>query len=131
MSENLGSDRKNAFKSLTNKGTQETLRQRRHEVTVELRKNKKEDQLFKRRNIVPIGDDDITSPLQENNGQSPVIMSMGDIVAGMNSKDSYKEFESVQAARKMLSKERNPPIDTMIGHGIVPMCVNFLDRHDE
>ena len=97
MSKNMGAARKNAFKSLANKDTQETLRlrQSRHKVTVELHKNKKEDQLFKRRNIVPIGDDEITSSLQENNGQSPVIMNMNDIVAGMNIKDSYKEFECV------------------------------------
>lgn len=56
---------------------------------------------------------------------------MTEIVNGLNSKDPVREFESVQAARKMLSKERNPPIDTMIGHGVVPIFVGFLERFDK
>lgn len=56
---------------------------------------------------------------------------MTDIVNGLNSKDPIREFESVQAARKMLSKERNPPIDTMIGHGVVPIFISFLERFDK
>ncbi|XP_063706912.1 importin subunit alpha [Culicoides brevitarsis] len=129
MSENTQAGRIGAFKTLQNKGSQELLRQRRHDVTVELRKNKKDDQLFKRRNI-HTADDEPLSPLQESNGQSPSTFNMTDIVNGLNSKDPVREFESVQAARKMLSKERNPPIDTMIGHGVVPIFVSFLERFD-
>lgn len=101
---------------------------RRHEVTVELRKSKKEDQIFKRRNI---NEDDITSPLKETNGQSPSAMTTGDIVAAMQCDDTDRQYVGMQAARKMLSRERNPPIDIMINHGIVPICVNFLQRYEE
>ena len=100
---------------------------RRHEVTVELRKSKKEDQLFKRRNI---NDDELTSPLKESNGQSPVQMTVDEIVLAMNSPDAERQFVGVQAARKMLSRERNPPIDLMIVHGIVPLCIRFLQNFD-
>uniref|UniRef100_A0A336LQQ0 Importin subunit alpha n=1 Tax=Culicoides sonorensis TaxID=179676 RepID=A0A336LQQ0_CULSO len=129
MSENTTAGRINSFKTLNHKGNQDTLRQRRHEVTVELRKNKKDDHLFKRRNI-HTAEDEASSPLQESNGQSPVVMNMTEIVNGLNSRDPTREFESVQSARKMLSKERNPPIDTMIGHGVVPIFVTFLERFD-
>lgn len=101
---------------------------RRHEVTVELRKSKKEDQMFKRRNI---NEEDITSPLKEANGQSPVQMTVDEIVAAMHSTDADRQFQGMQAARKMLSRERNPPIDLMIGHGIVPICIKFLQNFDK
>lgn len=98
---------------------------RRHEVTIELRKSKKEDQLFKRRNI---NDEDLTSPLKELNGQSPVLLSVDEIVAAMNSEDPERQFVGMQQARKMLSRERNPPIDVMISHGVVPICIRFLQN---
>lgn len=101
---------------------------RRHEVTVELRKSKKEDQMFKRRNI---NDDEVTSPLKEINGQSPAQMTVDEIVASMHSSDKDRQFAGMQAARKMLSRERNPPIDLMIGHGIVPICIRFLQKTDK
>lgn len=103
-------------------------RLRRHEVTVELRKSKKEDQMFKRRNI---NEEDITSPLKESNGQSPVQMTVDEIVAAMQSTDPERQFAGMQAARKMLSRERNPPIDLMIGHGIVPICIRFLQNFEK
>ena len=37
---------------------------------------------------------------------------------------------AAQAARKMLSRERNPPIQMMIEHGIVPLLVTVLEKMD-
>lgn len=122
MAENQGGHRQ-LYKNSA-KGNNE-LRTRRHEVTVELRKSKKEDQMFKRRNI----DVNATSPLKENNSQSTPgpIMPLSDIITGMHSSDAVVVFQATQAARKMLSQERNPPIDILIEHGVVPLCVQFLD----
>ncbi|KAM7354079.1 karyopherin subunit alpha [Cochliomyia hominivorax] len=117
--------RQGAYKS--NSINTNESRLRRHEVTVELRKSKKEDQMFKRRNI---NEEDITSPLKESNGQSPVQMTVDEIVAAMHSTDPERQFAGMQAARKMLSRERNPPIDLMIGHGIVPICIRFLQNFE-
>lgn len=91
---------------------------------MELRKNKRDDQLLKRRNI---DIEEVTSPLQDANGQSPVQMNFTEILSGMNSGNAPTIFAAVQAARKMLSRERNPPIDSMIQLGIVPICVKFLE----
>ncbi|EDW03134.1 importin subunit alpha [Drosophila grimshawi] len=123
MSKSEASARQGHYKANT-LNTQDS-RMRRHEVTIELRKSKKEDQMFKRRNI---NDDDLTSPLKELNGQSPVQLSVDEIVAAMNSEDAERQFVGMQQARKMLSRERNPPIDLMIGHGIVPICIRFLQN---
>ncbi|XP_067621295.1 importin subunit alpha [Eurosta solidaginis] len=115
--------RQSSYKS-NSINTQES-RMRRHEVTVELRKSKKEDQLFKRRNIT---EEDIVSPLKESNNQSPANLTIDEIVTAMNSTDVERQFLGMQSARKMLSRERNPPIDLMIGHGIVPICIRFLQN---
>ncbi|KAH8287859.1 hypothetical protein KR018_003147 [Drosophila ironensis] len=124
MSKAESNPRQGSYKSNTI-NTQES-RMRRHEVTIELRKSKKEDQIFKRRNI---NEEDLTSPLKELNGQSPVQLSVDEIVAAMNSEDPERQFLGMQSARKMLSRERNPPIDLMIGHGIVPICIRFLQNN--
>jgi importin subunit alpha-1/8 len=56
------------------------MRRRRIGATVELRKARKDDQLLKRRNIA--GVDEPTSPLQESNVVSPVVMSAEEILFG-------------------------------------------------
>lgn len=111
-----------------NSRTADDNRHRRNEVTIELRKSKKDDQMNKRRNI----DINATSPLKEHNSPaSPpsqiLYASLDEIIAQMRSEDPTLVHRATQAARKMLSQERNPPIDSLIEHGIVPICVGFLD----
>lgn len=124
--ENAAPNRLSSYKHGVKSNTE--LRQKRHEITVELRKNKKEDQLFKRRNIT---NDEPTSPLQEsNNVQSPVALKFEEVLTYIHSGNPNKEFAAVQAVRKMLSREKNPPIDKMIELGLVPICVKFLENFD-
>lgn len=104
------------------------IRSRRNDVTIELRKSKKEDQMYKRRNI----DVNATSPLKEHNSpaspnQQHLYSSLEEIITHMRCDDPTLVFRATQATRKMLSQERNPPIDALISHGIVPICVSFLD----
>uniref|UniRef100_A0A8C1LVK3 Importin subunit alpha n=1 Tax=Cyprinus carpio TaxID=7962 RepID=A0A8C1LVK3_CYPCA len=40
------------------------------------------------------------------------------------------QLSAVQAARKLLSSDRNPPIDDLIKSGILPILVHCLDRDD-
>merc|ERR1719187_2457593 len=114
----------NRLKNFKNKGKDnDELRRRRNEVSVELRKNKKDDMLSKRRNVGP--DEDLAlSPLQENK-QSP-LLSIEEIQNGIQSPDGHKQLQATQSARKILSRERNPPIDVMINLGILPRLVEFL-----
>jgi len=87
-----------------------------------LRKNKKDDMLSKRRNVAL--DDEPLSPLQENKQVS--LLSIEEIQNGILCSDATKQFQATQSARKILSRERNPPIDVFINLGILPRLVSFL-----
>lgn len=118
---------KSRLQNFKNKGKdQDEMRRRRNEVTVELRKNKREETLQKRRNV-PIIDstdeDDIDKTLSNTN--------LEQLVAQAAAVDNPSlQLMAVQSARKLLSSDRNPPIDALIQSGILPILVKCLERHD-
>lgn len=57
-------------------------------------------------------------------------MTIEEIVAGVCSNSVESQLEATQAARRLLSKERNPPIDVIIRTGIIPNLVEFLKSSD-
>ncbi|CAH1368507.1 hypothetical protein MTP99_009935 [Tenebrio molitor] len=119
---------KNRIQNFKNKGKdQDEMRRRRNEVTVELRKNKREETLQKRRNV-PVVDstdeDDIEKSLSSTN--------LEELVAQAAAVDNPAlQLLAVQTARKLLSSDRNPPIDPLISSGILPILVMCLERYDE
>ncbi|XP_075212134.1 karyopherin alpha3 [Lycorma delicatula] len=117
---------KSRMQVFKNKGKdQDEMRRRRNEVTVELRKNKREETLQKRRNV-PIADstdeDDIERTLSTTN--------LEQLVEEAASDNPSKQLSAVQSARKLLSSDRNPPIDDLIRSGILPILVQCLEKHD-
>uniref|UniRef100_A0A1A9VIL1 Importin subunit alpha n=1 Tax=Glossina austeni TaxID=7395 RepID=A0A1A9VIL1_GLOAU len=117
-------NRLNSYKNNTIDTNESRLR--RHEVTVELRKSKKEDHLLKRRNI---NEEDQSSPIKVlPKVASPADPSVDRIFENIRSSDSKRQFAGLLAARKLLSNEQHPPIDLMIDNGIVPLCVEFLQK---
>lgn len=113
------------------------MRRRRTTVSIELRKASRDDQLLKRRNVTLA---EPLSPVSDNNANET--MPIHEIAQGIlkldwetvndfllvlsHSSDAGKIFEAVQAARKILSREKSPPIDDLVKAGIVPKLVEFL-----
>ncbi|KAM5152162.1 importin subunit alpha-8 isoform 1-T2 [Mantella aurantiaca] len=118
------------MKKFKNKGKDVAeLRRRRVEVNVELRKAKKDEQILKRRNVSSFPDDMFNSPEQQTIKQGPPL-SLEEIIEGIHSGDSDLELKCTQATRKMLSRERNPPLNDIIEAGLIPKLVEFLSYYD-
>lgn len=52
-------------------------------------------------------------------------------MANASSPDPDIQLAAVQAARKLLSSDRNPPIDALIQSGVLPVFVKCLERQDK
>uniref|UniRef100_A0A8C9T5X9 Importin subunit alpha n=1 Tax=Scleropages formosus TaxID=113540 RepID=A0A8C9T5X9_SCLFO len=103
------------------------MRRQRNEVVVELRKNKRDEHLLKRRNVPHediCEDSDVDGDFRAQN------TSLEAIVQNATSDNQGVQLSAVQAARKLLSSDRNPPIDDLIKSGILPILVHCLDRDD-
>lgn len=111
------------LKCFKNKGRdQDAMRRRRTEVNVELRKLKKDEGLSKRRNV----NDDEYDPVSPEKSQNKPTMSVDEIVQALHNPDAQIRYTAVQNARKILSREKNPPIDILISAGVVPILVDCL-----
>lgn len=58
-------------------------------------------------------------------------MNLDELVAKANSSDPAVQLQAVQSARKLLSSDRNPPIDPLIESGILPILVRCLEQHNK
>ncbi|KAF7805070.1 importin subunit alpha-2-like [Senna tora] len=132
-------------------------RRRREDTMVEIRKNRREESLQKKRREglqaqqmpaaihstavekkVNFGDlcfYDLVYVLERQTDRNCLDMNfqlehLPSMVAGVWSDDSNLQLESTTQFRKLLSIERSPPIEEVIQAGVVPRFVEFLMRED-
>uniref|UniRef100_A0AAG5CZX7 Importin subunit alpha n=1 Tax=Anopheles atroparvus TaxID=41427 RepID=A0AAG5CZX7_ANOAO len=103
------------------------MRRRREEEGIQLRKQKREQQLIKRRNVNVADELDqdaiLTDEIQSSESQSLIQPA---VIEALYSENINEQLVATQKFRRLLSKEPNPPIDMVIKHNIVPRLVHFL-----
>ncbi|MGH0157741.1 UNVERIFIED_CONTAM: hypothetical protein FKN15_058331 [Acipenser sinensis] len=121
------------MKKFKNKGKDPTeMRRQRIEVNIELRKSQRDEQILKRRHVGSLPDDEPLSPEQQKQANEKVsAATIEEIVACVCSSSMEQQTRGTQAARKLLSRERNPPLKEIIEAGLIIKFVEFLGRDDE
>lgn len=119
--------RRTAFKNRSHFDAEE-LRRRRNEAVVEIRKSKRDEGLTKRRNLTAVANDseDEDDAEDENEITNQLSRDLPDMLANLASDDIQLQLDATVKFRKILSKEKNPPIQQVIQCNIVPRFIEFL-----
>ncbi|KAL3582984.1 hypothetical protein D5086_017316 [Populus alba] len=104
-------------------------RRRREDNMVEIRKNKREESLQKKRREGLLAQQFPAAVLSSSNMEKK-LESLPSMVSGVWSDDSNLQLEATTQFRKLLSIERSPPIEEVIQAGVVPRFVELLVRED-
>ncbi|CAL9096280.1 unnamed protein product [Musa textilis] len=104
-------------------------RRRREDNMVEIRKNRREESLQKKRRE-GMQSQALPQTAIHASAVEKKLESLPAMVAGVYSDDSILQLEATTQFRKLLSIERSPPIEEVIQSGVVPRFVEFLTRED-
>lgn len=126
----MSSRNEQRLQSYKNSNKKEAQKKKRFENTIQLRKEKRSDQLQKRRNICESGDENTNNPLKECSNQAQ-LGTVDEIISRLlDDTDKNMQLDATREARKVLSREKNPPIQLFIKAGTVNKLVQFLSWSD-
>jgi len=127
----------------------EESRKKRADVTIELRKKNREEQMQKRRmnvssQLAVINDENSNCMNTKINfptsGSLPKLSkadikqrltNINQLVTNLRSNDPKERLQATVEFRRMLSVEDNPPIQDVINSGVVPRLMEFLSYSNE
>ena len=111
-------------------------RRKREDNIVQLRKDKRDENLQKKRTIAsgslggPAAEPSSpTGGVGGSSGRSR-LSNLPAMVRGVMSDNETEQLEMTQQFRKLLSIEKSPPIDEVINENVIPRFVQFLTRDD-
>lgn len=123
----------NARRSQFKKGLDsDSSRRRRENVSINIRKNKKEQGLAKRRagminNLVKT---EAAPAVADPNAMAATLDNLPALVAGVNATGNIEmNTAATRGFRKLLSAEQDPPVAQVIEAGVLPKLVEFLSAN--
>ncbi|EPY49927.1 karyopherin Cut15 [Schizosaccharomyces cryophilus OY26] len=109
------------------------LRRRRETQQIEIRKQKREENLNKRRNLADVVEEpteEVTPIVNEKENDSELDLQLPNMVRALYTDDIEIQIQATTKFRKALSKEHDPPIQKVINTGVVPRFVEFLGHEN-
>ncbi|GBG33431.1 Importin subunit alpha [Hondaea fermentalgiana] len=117
---------------------QEECRKKRQEVSVQIRKSRREDNLRKRRQTA---NQEVTAPstpakeganASNDAAEIPAKLSaLPQMLQAMQDGSAEQRIAGTKALRKLLSKPTDPPVQEVIDAGFLPYLCQFLQCHDD
>jgi len=112
------------YKKVGKKAGSDDRRHLRHDEGIQLRKDKRASMASKKRNMAIV--DTPAAVALPDTAPADMVTLRQQVFSG----DVALQCSATEKFRKMLSKERNPPIQDVIECGVVPYFVEFLKRAD-
>lgn len=106
-------------------------RRRRGESAIQLRKAHKEEGLAKRRNLIL--EDEANDPATQVNsmtGAKPTSADIPNLCAQLQSQDQEAQLNAIKSFRRLLSVEKNPPVQDCLNAGAISLFITYLQRFD-